>query len=177
MNRGQENRPPVPARAFMEGYLMNGEISKVVIERHLFETLAEIGGPLGLNKTRIKKERNITSYYVIGINALEIEVDWHENVLFLYVVRLLNGKLPNNGIVYKYDDGSWCRKYVDDIYKIKNPLYQSPNRTKPAFLLELLLYYKNLIKSSPNVLQPYLVDKGTDDWDRGTVFLSPPQNQ
>ncbi len=117
---------------------------------------SEIGDLFGLNKSEIQCYNNsITSIYLLGKNALEIEIDWRENILFMYVVRIINNEIPSDLTIYKYDDGTWCRKHIDEIYNTKKPLYKSSDITKPDFLLDLIIYYKNLISTNPDILKPF----------------------
>ena len=134
---------------------MNGEMNRTEITKILVCEFSKIGNIFGLRNIQIHSKRNITSIYLIGINALELEIDWHENALFMYVVRLIEGQIPNEDIIYKYDDGTWCRIYIDEVYQKKNPLYKSQDRTNSTFLMEIFQYYKNLINSNTLLLRPY----------------------
>jgi len=134
----------------MSGNIDRTEVEKVLVNeflafRHLFD----------LGRVDIRRSKNITSIYLVGRNALELEIDWHENALFMYVVHLINGKIPSDDVIYKYDDGIWCRIYIDEIYKQKNPIYQSKKRMSSCILFELFQYYKRLIESNPSMLYPY----------------------
>ena len=134
---------------------MNGNITQEEIKKELFNEFSDIGTLFGLNTVDIREGKSHTSVYLIGINALELEIDWRENALFMYVVYLIDGKLPDENTIYKYDDGTLCRIYIDDLYQIKNPVYQSGDRTSPYFLVALFQHYKRLIKSNPNIISPY----------------------
>lgn len=134
---------------------MNGNIKRDEIKRVLVNGFSEIGEILELNSIVIREDKNSTSMYLVGTNALELEIDWHENALFMYIVHLIDGKIPNDDIIYKYDDGTWCRIYIDEVYQKKNPIYKSINRARSDFLLELFHYYKKLIESNPSILLPY----------------------
>lgn len=134
---------------------MNGNINRAEIKRKLVNGFSEIGEILGLNSIDIREDKNSTSMYLVGTNALELEIDWHENVLYMYIVHLIDGKIPSDDIIYKYDDGAWCRIYIDEVYSKKNPICKLINRTRPNFLLELFQYYKKLIESDPSRLLPY----------------------
>ena len=135
---------------------MNGNITRTEIEKMLVNNFSEIGDLLGLSNIDIRSDGNSTSIYLVGANALELEIDWHENVLYMYIVHLIDGKIPNDDIIYKYDDGTWCRIYIDEVYQKKNPIYKSINRARPNFLFELFQYYKTLIESDLSILLPYL---------------------
>ena len=135
---------------------MSGRISRKELQAELIKVFSEIGNLFGLNESEIQcYNNNITSIYLLGKNALEIEIDWRENILFMYVVRIINNEIPSDLTVYQYNDGSWCRKYIDEVYNTKNPLYKSPDKTKPDFLLNLIQYYKNLILTNPDTLKPF----------------------
>ena len=136
---------------------MNGNVTRANLQQVLVNEFSEIGNLLGLHKIDIHSDNYITSIYLIGTNALELEIDWHENVLFVYIVHLIDDHLPNEDIIYRYHDGPVCRTYIDEVYQKKNPLYCSNNRTKPEFLLDLFGYYKKLIQSDPAILQPYFL--------------------
>ena len=136
---------------------MNGNINRAEIKRMLVNGFSEIGEFLELNSIDIREDKNCTTIYLVGKNALELEIDWYENALFMYIVHLIDGKIPNDDIIYKYDDGTWCRIYIDEVYQKKNPIYKSINRARPDFLLELFQYYKKLIESDPSILLPYFV--------------------
>lgn len=134
---------------------MNGNINQAEIKKMLVNGFSEIGEFLELNSIDIREGKNCTTIYLVGTNALELEIDWHENALFMYIVHLIDGKIPNDDIIYKYDDGTWCRIYIDEVYQKKNPIYKSINRARPDFLLELFQYYKKLIESDPSIILPY----------------------
>ena len=90
-----------------------------------FQTLGE---ELFFSELLIKNERDITNVYLLRDAsykyALQLEIDWRECDIFLYIVYLKNGNIPNSNDIYVYTDGTWCRKYIEEIYSIKNPIYK-----------------------------------------------------
>ena len=117
------------------------------------EWLTKIGEPLGFKKLRIRNNSDFTEIYLIGNHALQVEVDWRENNLFLYAVCLKNNKLPPKSVIYRYEDGQWCRRFLEDVYKTKRPLEKDKDRRYTAqYLFDCFTFYEQLIDGAPEVL-------------------------
>lgn len=58
-------------------------------------------------------------YLVRGSYALQLEISREYADLSLYLVRLVDGKLPGKHSLQKYEDGTWCREAVQNIYGIQ----------------------------------------------------------
>ena len=78
----------------------------------LTDAFQDIGSQFGFMNIVVKSNKDYTDIYLVDKHALQIEIDWREFNLFMYVVYLKDGKLPNKNIIYRYNDGHWCRKYL-----------------------------------------------------------------
>lgn len=141
----------------------------MVEEKNLFlyEILNEfqtLGEELLFSELLIKNERDITNVYLLRDAsyeyALQLEFDWRECDIFMYIVYLKNGNIPSSNDIYVYTDGTWCRKYIEEIYSIKNPIYnekQSLRYTKDFIKYKFNFYY-NLIKTHPDTIRRRFCD-------------------
>ena len=112
-----------------------------------------LGTALGLTKCRTRRVGQVTELYLYNRHALQMEIDWRENELFVYAVRLCDGKLPGPDVVYRYRDGSVCRTFLEEIYHAKRPM--QPNR-REEHLLRCLEFYEALIHRDSGVLLRFL---------------------
>lgn len=88
--------------------------------------------------------------------TIQIEIDWREKNVFMYVVNIVGNTLPEN-VIYKYSDGTWCRKYIEEIYHVKNVVYANKKiKCTDEFLYCLMDFYISLIKNNPNIIRSYL---------------------
>lgn len=126
------------------------------IQTAIYEKYIEFGKTIGLNMVVVEEDPCLTSFYLISKHALQLEIDWQENVAFLYVVQLIDKKIPPSDIIYQYKDGKWCRRYIEEVYGTRNPMYTSQSRYRREFLLEMLDYYIALISENPEILLRYL---------------------
>ncbi len=101
--------------------------------------------------------------------ALEIEIDWREFDIFVLVVRLENGKMPDG---YYVSQGRRCRHHLQKIiieqnWKVdrdafsmllpnKKNKHQKPRRTE-EYLIEMFRIYKKVLDSCIE----NLVEKGS----------------
>lgn len=108
-----------------------------------------LGTGLGLTKYRIRRVGQITELYLYDRHALQMEIDWRENELFMYAVWLRDGKLPGSDVVYRYRDGGTCRTFLEEIYHAKRP---AQPRRREEHLLACLEFYEELIFSAPGAL-------------------------
>lgn len=108
-----------------------------------------LGTGLGLTKYRTRRVGQITELYLYDRHALQMEIDWRENELFMYAVRLRDGKLPGSDVVYRYRDGSVCRTFLEEVYHAKRPAQQS---RREEHLLACLEFYEKLIVSDHRML-------------------------
>lgn len=130
------------------------------MKEHIFNQLSErfceIGKKLDLTGLIVRGDNYNSEIYIKNNHALQLEIDWHENNLFMYVVYLKNNELPDKNVIYNYEDGQWCRKYLEEIYKTKRP--QQKDRSKrysEQYLFECLDFYEKLIEKNSSVLQEF----------------------
>lgn len=125
--------------------------------RQLTSMFCEIGKEWGFSEPIIRNRSYVSEVYIVKKNAIQIEVDWRGNDLFMYVVRLVNGNLPPKNVVYSYDDGKWCRKYFEEIYRTKRPMIKDQRqRYSVKYLYDSFDFYTALIKNQPTVLKKFL---------------------
>ena len=130
-------------------------MNKCVLNQ-LTDRLCNIGDKLGFRNITSRTYGYISEIYITNNHALQIEVDWRENNLFMYVVYLKNHSLPNKNIIYRYDDGQWCRKYIEEVYKTKRPVViDSSNRYSLDYLFTCFDFYEQLINSAPFILKNF----------------------
>ena len=129
---------------------------KNLILEQISKEFYKLGEELGFKKRVVRHSGPISEIYVLNKHALQIEVDWHENDLFMYVVYLKNKSLPDDSVIYSYDDGHWCRKYLEGIYKAKHPVVKNKNiRYSSEYLLDCFDFYKRLIATNPSILKDF----------------------
>lgn len=115
----------------------------------LQQRFCRLGAALGLTNCCIRQAGQITELYQYDRHALQMEIDWRENELFLYAVRLVDGKLPGPDVVYRYRDGSVCRTFLEELYHAKRPA--QPVR-REEHLLACLDFYEGLLERDSGVL-------------------------
>ena len=123
------------------------------MEMLLTNRFRALGTALGLTNCRTRRVGQITELYLCDRHALQMEIDWRENELFVYAVRLCDGKLPGSDVVYRYRDGSVCRIFLEEVYHAKRPM--QPNR-REEHLLQCLEFYEALIHRDSGVLLRFL---------------------
>lgn len=129
---------------------------KNLILEQISKDFYKLGEELGFEKRIVRNKGQISEVYVLNKHAIQIEVDWHENDLFMYVVYLKNKSLPDDSVIYSYDDGHWCRKYLEGIYKAKHPVVKNKNiRYSSEYLLDCFDFYKRLIATNPSILKDF----------------------
>lgn len=127
-----------------------------LILNQLSNRLQEIGNELGFHKLIKKSSAYISKIYVVNKHALQLEVDWRENDLFMYAVYLKNNKLPDAGVIYRYSDGQWCRKYLEEIYRTKRPIVKDKNkRYSSKYFFDVFEFYMQLINGNPDILRDF----------------------
>lgn len=132
-----------------------------LILSQLSEQLCRLGSELGFNKTVVRSNGCFPEVYVINKHALQLEVDWHENNLFAYVVFLKHNTLPNESVNYCYGDGQWCRKYLEEVFNIKHPFAKSrTERYSSTYLCNCLEFYSRLITNNSAFLKDFGKGKG-----------------
>jgi hypothetical protein len=120
----------------------------------LAEGLQKLGEGLGFSNRVIRTSCGVSEIYVVNRHALQLEVDWRENDLFMYAVYLENNSLPDKGALYHYGDGHWCRKYLEEIYQVKRPIIKDHDkRYSSAYLLDCFAFYADLINSNTDILK------------------------
>lgn len=119
------------------------------------QSFVELGNFLGYSIMKEKSECQSSNIYLLDDNknySLQLEIEWRECDCFLYVVRMEDGKLPKD-FYYANENSEWCRKYIEDIYVIKNPVYIEYVNLKGTgdFIERKFDFYNQLIQ---NNLQP-----------------------
>lgn len=104
----------------------------------------------GFSQPKIQSNSNSSKiYYLFNKHALQIEIDWREYQLYMYIVYLKNEKLPPNGIIYSYKDGHWCRKYVEEIFLIHPHTCSCTKKHNPEQILyDTLQFYIDIINNN-----------------------------
>lgn len=122
----------------------------------LSHRLYEMGKTFGFSKPVVRSDRYTSEIYVINKHALQIEIDWRENNLFMYVVYLKNGELPDKNVIYSYADGHWCRKFLEEVYDSKRPRVKEYRaRYSAEYLIDCFEFYKKLIDRNPVILTEF----------------------
>ena len=129
------------------------------MESLLTERFRTLGAALGLTSFDTRRDGQITELYLYDRHALQMEIDWRENNLFLYAVRLRERRLPERDIVYRYGDGQLCRTYLEAVYRVKRTEPVDPQRRySEAYLWECFDFYEGLIMAAPTVLLEFFND-------------------
>lgn len=124
--------------------------------QELTDRLYKIGTALGFRKLRIRTNDRTTEIYLVNNHALQVEVDWRENNLFMYAVYLKDNTLPDKSVIYRYKDGQWCREFLEELYKTKRPpVKDKQRRYTEAYLFDCLTFYEKLIYSNPSILTSF----------------------
>lgn len=113
----------------------------------------ELCSELGCLKQIVRTNKYSSEIYIMNNHAIQLEIDWREYELFMYAVYLGNDALLDNSVIYSYPDGQWCRKFLEEIYKVKRP--QITNSYTDEYLLECFEFYKKLINSNPKILNDF----------------------
>lgn len=122
----------------------------------LAEELQKLGEGLDFRNQVIRTSYGVSEIYVVNRHALQLEVDWRENNLFMYVVYLKNNSLPDKDVLYHYGDGHWCRKYLEELYLVKRPIIKDHNRRcSTAYLFDCFAFYTDLINSNTDILKNF----------------------
>ena len=128
-------------------------MNKQVLNR-LTQEFYAFGKTMGYGEPIVKSKGTISEMYILGTPALQIEVDWHENNLFMYAVNIRYDRIPDEDVIYTYPDGQWCRKYIEELYRVKRPPVTDKNRRySPEYLYDCLEFYIKLIEHDPSVLK------------------------
>ena len=131
------------------------------IVQQMADKLYEIGKQFGFDRLEIRSPGWWgTDIYVINRHALQIEIDWRKNAVFMYAVYLKNGELPDKHTIYNYPDGQWCRKFLTEIYKTKitypkKYVKDFKNRCSREFLFYCFDFYVQLIQNDPATLKAF----------------------
>lgn len=127
------------------------------ILNQLIDSLCKFSKKMDFSKPIIRSDRYSTEIYILKEHALQLEIDWRENNLYMYVVYLKNKELPDESVIYRYSDGHWCRKYLEEIYNVKHPLTKDKTRRySPQYLFDCFDFYMQLICRNPAVLEEFL---------------------
>lgn len=126
-----------------------------LILKQLKDRLCEVADELGFHKLRMRTDGCISEVYVINKHAIQLEIDWHENNLFMYVVYLKNQVLPDKNVVYNYTDGQWCRKYIEEIYGVNRPPVKANSRYSADYLFDCFEFYLQLINRNPGLIKDF----------------------
>lgn len=131
---------------------MNGQVlNRLVQEFYVF------GKRMGYGEPIVKSKGTISEIYILGSPAIQVEVDWYENNLFMYAVNIRYDRIPDEDVIYTYPDGQWCRKYIEELYRVKRPPVTDKNRRySPEYLYDCLEFYIKLIEHDPSALKNIL---------------------
>ena len=122
----------------------------------LAEGLQKLGESLGFGNQVMRTNCGASEIYVVNRHALQLEVDWRENNLFMYAVYLKNNDLPDKEVLYHYGDGHWCRKYLEEICLVKRPTIKDHDRRyTSAYLFDCFAFYTDLINSNADILKDF----------------------
>ena len=136
----------------------NGKMDAMLLAE-LTDAFQDIGSQFGFMNIVVKSNKDYTDIYLVDKHALQIEIDWREFNLFMYVVYLKDGKLPNKNIIYRYNDGHWCRKYLEEIYRTKRPKAPPPpHRHSSDYIRSVFRFYEQLISKNNGILRKFLSD-------------------
>ena len=120
----------------------------------LINRMQIIGSRFGYQKIITRSSAALSEIYVMNEHAIQLEIDWKENDLFMYAVYLKDKKLPNEKIIYQYDDGHWCRKYLEEIFNVsRQRIKNRKDRYSTEYLFACLDFYDDLIKNNPMLLE------------------------
>ena len=134
----------------------NAEMNKQVLNR-LTQEFYAFGKTMGYGEPIVKSKGTISEIYILGSPAIQVEVDWYENNLFMYAVNIRYDRIPDEDVIYTYPDGQWCRKYIEELYRVKRPPVTDKNRRySPEYLYDCLEFYIKLIEHDPSVLKNIL---------------------
>lgn len=131
-------------------------MNKQVLNR-LTQEFYVFGKRIGYGEPIVKSKGTISEIYILGSPAIQVEVDWYENNLFMYAVNIRYDRIPDEDVIYTYPDGQWCRKYIEELYRVKRPPVTDKNRRySPEYLYDCLEFYIKLIEHDPSVLKNIL---------------------
>ena len=120
------------------------------IEEQLLKRFRLLGEMLGYTKSSKRSFGCVSEIYIINKHAIQIETDWRENNLFMYLVYLKDGKLPPQNTIYNYDDGHFCRVFIENIYCVKRPYVKDTNqRYSEEYLIHCFDFYESLLTNNP----------------------------
>ncbi len=87
------------------------------VEHFVIQKFAVLQSEYNFKPPKVKKEGWITRIdFIKGDIAIEVELDWREFDVFLLIVRLEAGKLPQG---YYISDGKRCRQHLLTLIKEK----------------------------------------------------------
>ena len=133
----------------------------ISILNELSSKLYHLGKMINFPKSFVRSDRYSSEIYIINKHALQLEIDWQENNLFMYVVYLKNEELPYKSVIYIYNDGQWCRKFLEEVYKTKRPLIKNSNRRYSSeYLFDCFEFYMQLIDNNPAILTEFYKSMG-----------------
>lgn len=125
-----------------------------LIVNQLFCRLCELGKSMGFSEPIIRSNKYSTEIYIVDKHALQVEIDWKENNLFMYAVYLIDCKLPDDSVIYHYPNGHWCRKYLEEICSTKRPSPRNSDRRYSFdYLLDCFNFYASLIGTNPELVK------------------------
>ena len=134
------------------------DMNQLILER-LKRRMADLAAELGYSDPVVRKAGTISEIYVVKTHALQLEIDWRENDLFLYAVYLRDGKLPGKSVIYSYPDGHWCRKYLEEVCHTKRAVVRDRERRySEEYLFERFDFYVQMIRRHRERLAEFLAD-------------------
>ena len=133
-------------------------MNEVILEQ-LAQKLYELGREWGFSAPIVRTDGTISEIYIVKDHALQLEIDWRENDLFLYAVYLRDGELPGKSVIYSYPDGHWCRKYLEEICHTKRAVVRDRERRySEEYLFERFDFYVQMIRKHREHLAEFLAD-------------------
>lgn len=137
--------------------------SKKSISADLTEVFAALGKKLGFSDPIVHDRGWETHIFMIrNGHALQMEILWYGLVVFVHVVRLHNGRLPDGYVEYKNPDGSWGKISIYTIYHVKPEKHKKKRNLSLKTWDDMEPYYYrslkelDLIRENPDVLLDFM---------------------
>lgn len=144
--------------------------TKESILAELTRRFAELGRELGFSEPVVRDVAGWETHLFMlrKGHALKMEILWTDAVVFVYVLRLEDGKIPTGYVDYVDPDGTWRMKSVLEIYnalpdrkqkKKRLPRFHSWDEMEPHYYRSLKAL--DLIRENPEVLLNFMdsIDK------------------
>lgn len=137
--------------------------TKQSILTEITRIFAELGKELGFSEPVEQDFGYQTDLYMLrNGHALHMEILWGGLVVFVNVVRLFDGKIPDDYVDYENPDGTWGKESVYTIYHTQPVRVRHNNKHLPKTWDEMEPYYYrslkalDLIRENPDVLLKFM---------------------